>query len=166
MDFTRIMRRAAGLIVLVVALVVPGTAMARDRDHDHMRDGWEKKHSLSVRKANGHRDADRDGLSNLGEFRAHTDPQDPDSDDDCVGDDNEDADHDGVDNDDEMGEHTNPRNPDSNDDGTDDGDEDADHDGVSNKDDEDGDVEDQNDDQQCQTGSQGDDEQGDDGDDD
>jgi hypothetical protein len=30
--------RAVGLVVLVVALVVPAGALARDRDHDHMRD--------------------------------------------------------------------------------------------------------------------------------
>ena len=28
--------------------------MARDRDHDHMRDGWEHKYGLSTKKANGH----------------------------------------------------------------------------------------------------------------
>ena len=37
------------------------------------------------------RDADGDGLSNLGEFRSHTDPQDIDTDNDCIPDDDEDA---------------------------------------------------------------------------
>jgi hypothetical protein len=89
-------------------------------------------------KANGRRDADHDGLSNLGEFRSHTDPQDADTDNDCIGDDDEDADNDGVDNESEMQEHTNP------------GDADSDNDGVESENcqgaDEDGDVENEVDD--------------------
>jgi hypothetical protein len=155
-----IARRAIGLIVLVVALLIPGTAMARDRDHDHMRDRWEKKHGLSTHRANGHRDRDHDGLSNLGEFRAHTDPQDTDTDDDCIGDDDEDADDDGVDNADEMAEHTRLRDADSDDDGVEDGDEDADDDGVANRDDDQGEdeqVEDQDEQGECEN-EQGEDE--------
>ena len=91
--------------------------MARDRDHDHMRDRWEHKNGLSTHVANGHRDRDHDGLSNLGEFRSHTDPNDPDTDNDCVGDDDEDADDDGLDNGDEMRDHTRVRDSDSDDDG-------------------------------------------------
>ena len=56
--------RAVGFVILLVALVVPAAAIARDRDHDHMRDSWEKKHHLSVHKANGRRDADG-GLGRL-----------------------------------------------------------------------------------------------------
>ena len=124
--------RAVGFVILLVALVVPAAAIARDRDHDHMRDSWEKKHHLSVHKANGRRDADGDHLSNLGEFRAQTDPQDVDTDNDCIGDDDEDADNDGVDNESEMQEHSDPGDADTDNDGVDDGDEDGDHDGVSN----------------------------------
>jgi len=162
-SITTIARRAIGLIVLVVALLIPGTAMARDRDHDHMRDSWEKKHGLSTHRANGHRDPDHDGLSNHGEFRAHTDPHDADTDDDCIGDAEEDADDDGVDNEQEMRNHTALRNPDSDGDGVEDGDEDADHDGIANRDDdqddEQGDDDDQGDDDQgeCEN-EQGDDE--------
>ena len=132
-DMRKLAARAAGLMLLAMALVVPAAAQARDRDHDHMRDSWEKKHHLSVHKANGRRDADRDGLSNLGEFRSHTDPQVADTDDDCIGDDDEDTDDDGVDNESEMQEHTNPGDADTDNDGIDDGDEDGDHDGVTNE---------------------------------
>jgi len=160
-SITTIARRAIGLIVLVVALLIPGIAMARDRDHDHMRDRWEKKHGLSTHRANGHRDRDHDGLSNLGEFRAHTDPQDADTDDDCIEDDNEDADDDGVDNAGEMADHTRLRDADSDDDGVEDGDEDADHDGVVNADDDQGDNEQGEDlDEQGDDDDQGEDEQG------
>ena len=77
-------------------------------------------------------DADQDGLSNLGEYRARTRPKDPDTDDDCVADRNEDPDRDRVGNASEMDAGTRPRDPDSDDDGVRDGREDADRDGLSN----------------------------------
>src|SRR3954452_17193624 len=134
---TAAMKRLVGLAVLVVALLVPSTAMARDRDHDHMRDGWEHKYGLSTKKANGHRDRDHDGLVNVAEFRAHTDPTDADTDNDCVGDDDEDADDDGLDNGDEVRDHTRMHDSDSDDDGIKDGAEDRDDDGVANSEDND-----------------------------
>jgi len=57
------------------------------------------------------KDADKDGLSNLSEFRHHTDPQKADTDNDGVNDENE------------IEDHTNPNREDSDNDGTDDGDE-------------------------------------------
>jgi hypothetical protein len=76
-----------------------------------MPDKWEKKHHLNVRANDARRDADKDGLSNLSEFRHHTDPQSADTDDD------------GVKDDDELRNDTNPRRDDSDDDGIDDADE-------------------------------------------
>jgi hypothetical protein len=104
------------LITVAIAaalLVVPTGALAtsRDRDHDRMPDKWEKKHHLNVHAKDARKDADRDGLSNLSEFRHHTDPQDADTDDDGINDENE------------IEDHTNPRNDDSDDDGVDDADE-------------------------------------------
>src|SRR4051794_16371257 len=99
------------LITVAIAaalLVVPAGALAksRDRDHDRMPDKWEKKHHLNVHANDARKDADRDHLSNLSEFRHHTDPQKADTDNDGVSDDNElrddtnprrdDADHDRV----------------------------------------------------------------------
>ncbi len=75
------------MAVLALALLaIPGTALAksRDRDHDHMADKWEKRHHLNTHRRDGRRDPDRDGRSNLAEFRAHTDPRDPDTDNDGV----------------------------------------------------------------------------------
>jgi hypothetical protein len=110
------MRLIKGLIAAAIAaslLVLPAGALAkgRDRDHDRMPDKWEKKHHLNPRAKDARRDPDRDGLSNLSEFRHHTDPQKADTDDDGVGDENE------------VEDHTNPLRRDTDDDGVDDEDE-------------------------------------------
>src|SRR5436190_22122326 len=72
-------------------LVIPAAALAkgRDRDHDRMPDKWEKRHHLNVHANDARKDPDRDGLSNLSEFRHRTDPQRADTDDDGVGDEQE-----------------------------------------------------------------------------
>src|SRR5690242_575735 len=64
---------------------------ARDSDGDKMPDRWEARHGLDAHKANARRDADRDGLRNLAEFRDGTDPQDDDSDDDGIEDGDDDS---------------------------------------------------------------------------
>src|SRR4051794_16436328 len=89
-------------------LVIPAVALAkgRDRDHDRMPDKWEKKHHLNAHANDARTDPDRDHLSNLSEFRHHTDPQKADTDDD-----------DGVSDDNELRDDTNPRRDDSDDDG-------------------------------------------------
>ncbi|HEX8074648.1 MAG TPA: hypothetical protein VF545_06665 [Thermoleophilaceae bacterium] len=94
-------------------LALPGTALARhgDRDNDRMPDRWERKHQLSTHKKNAKKDPDRDGLSNLSEFRHHSDPRDADTDDD------------GMDDRGEARTGCNPRDRDSDDDGVEDGDE-------------------------------------------
>jgi hypothetical protein len=119
------MRRT--LIILVTALatalaLVPAAAQARgahhkasasDRNRDRLPDRWERRHHLSLKVKQTKRDQDRDGLNNLGEFRAGTNPRDRDSDDDGV--------RDGA-------EHRfgmNPRDDDSDDDGVEDGHENA-----------------------------------------
>ena len=75
-----------GAVVAIAALALPGGAFAgkRDRDHDKMADKWERKHHLNTKKNDAKKDPDRDHLSNLTEFRAHTDPHEADSDDDGV----------------------------------------------------------------------------------
>jgi len=108
------MKRIALLAVLVTALI-PGTALARDRNHDGISDRWEAKHHLSTKHNVAHRDPDRDHASNLAEFRHHTNPRDADTD------------NDGVRDGSEFAEHTNARDDDSDNDGTDDGDEIAGH---------------------------------------
>src|SRR5204863_9916998 len=83
----------------------------RDRDHDKLPDKWEKKFHLSTHKKNAKGDPDHDGLNNLGEFRARTNPRDADTD------------NDGVNDGDEMQEHMNPRDADTDNDGVMDGEE-------------------------------------------
>jgi hypothetical protein len=110
------MRLIKGLLAAAITaalLVIPAGALAksRDRDHDRMPDKWEKAHHLNVRANDARKDPDKDGLTNLSEFRHHTDPRSADSDDDGVNDENE------------LDDHTNPLKDDSDDDGIDDADE-------------------------------------------
>jgi hypothetical protein len=110
------MRKAKLLVVAMFALAllaVPATSDAkrRDRDHDGLPDKWEKKHHLSVHKANAKKDPDRDGLNNKREFKRHADPRDADTD------------NDGVDDGDEVSVGDDPCDRDSDDDGIEDGDE-------------------------------------------
>lgn len=116
---------AALLAVLVALVALPAAAGAktRDRDHDRMSDGWERKHHLNTRKNDARGDADRDGLRNITEFRAHTDPRDADTDGDGRRDGSEDSDHDGLSNRAEQRSGHDAGDRDSDDDGTEDGDE-------------------------------------------
>jgi hypothetical protein len=131
------MKRIRLLIAALAALgllAAPSGALAKpkDRDHDRMPDRWERANHLNPRAKDAKADPDRDGLSNLSEFRSRTDPHDVDTDDDGVSDGQEDADRDGVDNANEAEERTNPRDADTDDDGVRDGREDADRDGLRN----------------------------------
>jgi hypothetical protein len=71
---------AAALGVLAL-LALPGlaAARARDRNHDHIPDRWEKRFHLSLRVNQARRDQDHDGLNNRQEFLAETDPRDSDT---------------------------------------------------------------------------------------
>lgn len=122
----------AALGLLLVALVGTAEAKRKDRNHDRIPDRWEKRHHLSLKVKQTHRDQDHDGLVNIGEFRSRTDPRDADSDNDGIEDADEDRDHDHVDNRNEQVEKTNPKRRDSDRDGKPDAREDADHDGLSN----------------------------------
>jgi hypothetical protein len=88
---TKILLAAA--LVLAAALLPAATAAARsgDRNHDRIPDRWETRNHLSLKVKQTHRDQDRDGLNNLGEFRSHSDPRDADSDEDGIQDGKEDA---------------------------------------------------------------------------
>jgi hypothetical protein len=65
-------------------LAVPGLASAKDRNHDHIPDKWEKRHNLSLRVNQARKDQDRDHLRNRAEFLAGDNPRDKDSNDDGV----------------------------------------------------------------------------------
>jgi hypothetical protein len=80
--------------LLVAAALLPAASAAAhsgDRNRDRIPDRWEKRHHLSLKVKQTHRDQDRDGLNNLGEFRSHSDPRDADSDEDGIEDGKEDA---------------------------------------------------------------------------
>jgi hypothetical protein len=110
-------------VVLAALLAVPAAAMAKshDRNHDGIPDKWEKKFGLSTRHNSALADPDHDGLNNLGEFRAHTNPRKADTNGNGINDANDDQDGDGVSNQDEMQDGTNPSNPDTNGNGVPDG---------------------------------------------
>ena len=110
----RLPRLLATFALLIAAAALSASpALARKRDHDRMPDRWEKKHHLDVKKNDAGRDRDRDGLSNVREYRAHTNPRKKDSDRDGL--------RDGA----EIRFGFNPRDRDSDDDGTRDGRENA-----------------------------------------
>lgn len=62
-------------IAAAALLALPGAALAKDRNHDGLPDGWEKAHNLSLSVNQAHRDQDHDGLDNRAEFRHHTNPR-------------------------------------------------------------------------------------------
>ena len=83
---------AVAMVLGVLALLaLPGLAAAKDRNHDHISDRWEKRHHLSLRVNQAARDQDRDHLNNLGEFKAGDNPRDEDTDNDGVMDGEENA---------------------------------------------------------------------------
>ena len=83
--------RAILLLAVVGSLLFAATASARDANSDRIPDRWEKRHGLSLKVKQTHRDQDDDGFKNRAEWRAKTDPHDADSDDDGVPDVDENA---------------------------------------------------------------------------
>ncbi|MEA2605302.1 MAG: hypothetical protein QOI00_59 [Chloroflexota bacterium] len=63
----------------IMALMLPGIAAAKDRNHDNIPDRWEKQHSLSLKVNQAHRDQDRDKLVNIQEFKAGDNPRKADT---------------------------------------------------------------------------------------
>jgi hypothetical protein len=65
-------------------LALPGAAVAKraDRNHDGIPDRWEKRHNLSLKVNQAHRNQDHEGLNNLQEFENGTNPRDADTDND------------------------------------------------------------------------------------
>ena len=87
--------RLGGLLAMALGvlalLAMPGIAAAKDRNHDHIPDHWEKRHHLSLSVNQAGRDQDGDHLRNHGEFEAGDNPRDDDSDNDGVMDGEENA---------------------------------------------------------------------------
>lgn len=74
-------RRAIACVVTGVFLVTAGLSVpamaARDTDGDGMPDSYERSHRLDPKRNDAKADPDHDGLSNLTEFRKHTNPRNP-----------------------------------------------------------------------------------------
>src|SRR3954453_19981878 len=113
LQYMRLLKTFIAAAIMAALFVLPAGALAksRDRDHDRMPDKWEKRHHLNTHAKDARKDPDRDHLSNLSEFRHHTDPRKADTDDD------------GIDDENELRDDTNPRRDDSDDDGVRDADE-------------------------------------------
>lgn len=125
-------------VVATVALVVllagaaPAFAKAADRNHDKIPDKWERKYHLSTRRNVAKQDPDKDGLSNLNEYLAGTNPKKKDSNHNGVRDGLEDRDKDGLVNLAEVAAHTKIRVADSDGNGVIDALEDPDQDALDN----------------------------------
>ncbi|HEX8743103.1 MAG TPA: hypothetical protein VF712_08205 [Thermoleophilaceae bacterium] len=80
--------KRAAAITAALAVALPGAAIAKsgDSDGDGMPNRWESSNGLRVSRDDAARDADRDRLSNLREYRLRTDPRDADTDSDGVND--------------------------------------------------------------------------------
>jgi hypothetical protein len=108
-------------LLIGAAALTASPALARKHDHDRLPDRWEKRHHLDVSKDDSRRDPDRDGLSNYGEYRAHTNPRKRDSDHDGRRDGREDFDRDHLRNAAEIRTGFDPGDADSDNDGIKDG---------------------------------------------
>ena len=120
-------------LVAVTTLLASGAAAAHAAPSDTDRDGipnrFERTHGMNPNRASDAKaDFDRDGLTNLREYRIESDLRD------------EDSDNDGHDDGDEVRDgsaSTDVDDADTDNDGTRDGDEDADMDGIENEDEDD-----------------------------
>jgi hypothetical protein len=100
---------AIAAAVVALLAVFAGPALARDRNHDRLPDGWERANHLGLRIKQTKRDQDRDKLANKLEYRYKTNPRKADTD------------SDGLKDGDEIDEGSDPRNPDTDGDGLKDG---------------------------------------------
>jgi hypothetical protein len=90
---------------ILSAVTLEEVAEARDSDGDGLSDPWEVESFGDITSQTGTGDPDGDGLNNLGEFEAKSDPNKPDTD------------KDGLNDREEVAAGSNPSNPDTDGDG-------------------------------------------------
>jgi hypothetical protein len=122
----------AGAFAVLLLSTTPALAKSKDVNHNKIPDKWEIKYHLSIKKNLANKDADKDGLTNIQEYIAKTNPLTKDTNRNGVRDANEDPDKDRLTNAAEFKCKTNPLVADTNKDGTNDFNSDADNDGLSN----------------------------------
>jgi hypothetical protein len=71
----RVLLALGTVAALALSGAAPAAAKPRDTDGDGMPDRWEKAHHLNWRKANARGDPDRDGITNLREYRLGLNPR-------------------------------------------------------------------------------------------
>jgi len=130
--FTRVMFAGAVAAVVLLSGTAPAMAKAADRNHNKIPDSWEKKYHLSIKKSQAKKDTDKDGLTNINEYLAGTNPRKKDTNHNGRPDGLEDRDHDGLVNVAEVAAHTNIKVADTDHDGVLDGAEDPDGDTLDN----------------------------------
>jgi hypothetical protein len=111
------MKRLLFGLIAMLALALPGAAVAKDQDRDGLPDRWERRNGLSTKHNSAGRDNDRDRVDNRNEYREHTDPRDRDTDNDRKPDGAEDADRDKLRNAAEDATGNDPVDPDTDNDG-------------------------------------------------
>lgn len=111
----------AAATVALLTLPAAAGAAGGDRNRDGIPDRWERTHKLALVPGQDARDQDRDGLTNLVEWQARTNPRRRDSDRDGTPDGREDGDRDGLRNGFEGPTGHDAREPDTDGDGVKDG---------------------------------------------
>jgi hypothetical protein len=76
----------AATLGVLACFAVPAAASAADRDHDRLPDRWERQYHLSTHAKSAAGDPDRDGVSNLREYRNELNPRRRDTDRDGISD--------------------------------------------------------------------------------
>jgi ribosomal protein L15 len=125
---------ATALVLSLSAAPALAKAKPKDSNHNGIPNSWEAKYHLSKAKNQAKVDFDKDGLNNLNEYRAGTNPRKKDSDHDGVADGLEDRDRDGLVNLAEVRAGTSLKTADTDKDGELDCAEDPDYDGLDNAD--------------------------------
>lgn len=129
---SRVALAAAIGLTILLAGTAPAMAKVIDRNHNKIPDKWEKKYHMSLRKNQAKLDFDKDGLSNINEYLAGTNPRVKDTNHNGVRDGLEDRDKDGLVNLAEVKAKTNIRVADTDKDGVIDSLEDPDGDSLDN----------------------------------